>query len=191
MYLRALSKTVVACAAAVALLPAAAAAKAREREGTVAILPTVSLPSGADAPAPGLTLSFGLKPIRTLEVGIDFAASHHEGGDGAFTLTAVPIGVSFEWTPTPEWDLRPVVHATLGKGFVAVDGAGGYRERAEYFALAGAGVTADLSGDLGLYADLGYRYFRLDDDAEGRLDAGGPLARLGIYFRFDPAPDRL
>jgi hypothetical protein len=191
MHLRSLARTAAALAAAVSLLPAAAAAKAREREGTVAILPAVGLPSGADAPAPGLTLSFGLKPTRTLEVGIDFSASHQEGRDGAFSLTAVPIGVSFEWTPTPDWDLRPVFHATAGKGFVSVDGDGGYRELTDYFVLAGAGLTADVSEDVGLYADLGYRYFRLDDGTEGRLDAGGPLARFGVYFRFDPVPDRL
>lgn len=175
---------------ALALAPTAAGAEALEREGTVAILPAVRSPSGADGPAPGLTLSFGIKPTRTLEVGIDLGASRSDGGGGAYHLTALPIGVSFEWTPAPDWDLRPVLHATAGKGFAAIDGEGGYRELTSYFALAAAGVTADLSSEIGLYADAGYQYFRVKDEALGRLDAGGPLVRAGVYFRWDPLPQR-
>jgi hypothetical protein len=170
--------------------PAAAGARALEREGTVALLPALRFPSGADGPAPGFTLSFALKPTRALEVGIDLGASRSEGGGGAYRLTAVPVGISFEWTPTPDWDVRPILHATAGKGFTAIDGAGGYREPTSYFALAGAGLTADLSADLGLYADAGYEYFRVKDATLGRLDAGGPLVRAGVYFRFDPVPAR-
>ncbi len=176
--------------AALLALPGAAGAKALEREGTVAILPELRFPDGADGPAPGLTLSFALKPLRALEVGIDLGVSRSEGGDGAYHVDALPLGVSFEWTPAPDWDVRPILHATVGKGFVSVDGAGGYRERTSYFALAGAGVTADLSSDVGLYADLGYRYFRVEDEILGRLDAGGPVARAGVYFRWDPVPAR-
>lgn len=175
---------------ALSLVPAAAGAEALEREGTVAILPTVRLPDGADGPAPGLTLSFAIRPTRTLAVGIGLAASRSEGGGGAYKLTALPVGISFGWTPTPDWNVRPLLHATAGKGFTAVDGEGGYREPTSYFALAGAGLAADLSADLGLYADAGYEYFRVKDDVLGKLDAGGPLVRAGVYFRFDPVPGR-
>lgn len=176
--------------AASLLVPVIASAEALEREGTVALLPAVRFPSDADGPAPGFTLSFGLKPTRSLEVGIDLGASRGEGGDGAYTLTTVPLGVSFEWTPMPDRDLRPVLHATVGKGFATVNGDGDYRELTSYFALAGAGLTADLSSDVGLYADAGYLYFRVKDDTLGRLDAGGPLVRAGVYFRWDPLPKR-
>lgn len=172
------------------LVPVLASAEAREREGTVALLPAVGFPADADNPAPGLTLSFGIKPLRSLEVGIDVSFSRQEGGDGAHTLTAVPLGVSFEWTPTPDRDLRPILHATAGKGFASVSGAGGYRELTSWFGLVGAGVTADLSSVLGLYADAGYLYFRLKDDTLGGMDAGGPLVRAGIYFRWDPPAKR-
>lgn len=175
---------------ALPLVPAAGAAEAREREGTVAILPAVRFPKGADAPAPGLTLSFGLKPSRTLEVGIDVSASRSGGTDGGY-LVAVPVGVSFEWTPLPALDVRPVIHATLGKAFVAVDGEGGYGEATPYFALAGAGITADLSSELGLYADGGYLVAGSGEGLPGSPEIGGPLVRLGIYFRWDPIPERL
>lgn len=180
------------------LAPGLAHARSLAREGTVAILPGARFsqaPDGTDGSpvAPELGLSFGFKPSASLEVGIDVLGSRTtakpEAG-GELELTGVPLLLRFSWTPMPDYDVRPLLTAGLGKALVSVDGAGGYREHTPWAALATVGMQADLSSSLGLWIDGGYLFARADDPKIGRVDGGGILARAGLYFRFEPIPER-
>lgn len=182
----AMRKTAVVMAL-VLLGPAKASARALEREGTVAVLTAVRAPSrvpGAKL-VPGLALSFGFKPLVALEFAVDIAA-HYVQAD-AFSMTTLPLGLTLKWTPLPSYELRPIFTATLGKEFVALDGpAGRYREHTPYLLVFSGGAVADLGSLAGIYADVGYQYARVKDTLHGVLDAGGPLVRAGVYFRWEP-----
>jgi len=186
----------LALAALAGLIPSAAAARSLAREGTVAILPSArfgSTPAGFDggAVAPALGLSFGFKPEAALEVAIDVGLSRAilEGAGARWEVLSVPLAVRLGWTPTPALDVRPVLHLGVGKALVAVDGPA-YREHTPWVLQATAGVQADLSDAVGLWIDGGYLHARTEDPALGDVDAGGVLARAGLYFRFEPLPAR-
>ncbi|AKU90395.1 hypothetical protein [Vulgatibacter incomptus] len=177
-----------------AWLPLSAGAEAREREGTVAILPAARLargPAGVEngGAAPAMVLAFGFKPTASSEVGIDVGATALgvRANDGRYDVVGVPILLRGSWSPAPRWDVRPVLHAGLGKELVLVYGPGDvYREHTPLALMAAAGIAADLSNEIGLSADLGYLYGRADDPGLGRLDGGGGFIRAGVYFRWDP-----
>lgn len=182
--------------AAALLLPSAAQARSLAREGTVAILPSArfgSTPKGLDAPAaaPGLGLAFGFKPSASFELGIDVAGSMSEakGSGGSWRILGAPLLLRASWTPTPDLDWRPVLHAGVGKALVTVDGPS-YREHTPTAFFAALGVQGDLSDTIGLMADVGYLHSRADDATLGRLDAGGAIVRAGVYFRWEPIPER-
>ena len=177
-------------------LPATGHARSLAREGTVAILPTArfaSQPDGLDGSsvAPGVGLAFGFKPSASFEIGIDVGASlsSGKGHGGTWDLLGAPLLLRFSWTPTPDFDVRPVFHAGVGKALVTVDGPG-YREHTPYAFQATAGLQADLSESVGLWVDGGYLLARAEDPALGRIDGGGVLARAGVYFRWEPIPER-
>ncbi len=183
-------------AAALLTLTGLAGARSLAREGTVAILPTARFapaPKGFDgAPvAPALGLSFGFKPEANFEIGIDIGGSLSEakGASGTWDLLGAPLLLRFSWTPLPHLDLRPVLHAGVGKALVTVDGPS-YREHTPYALQATAGLQADLSDTVGLWLDGGYLYARAEDPALGTVDAGGILARAGLYCRGEPIPKR-
>ena len=52
------------------------------------------------------------------------------------------------------------------------------------------GLQADLNDTIGLMADVGYLYSRADDATLGTVDAGGAIVRAGVYFRWEPIPER-
>ncbi len=176
------------------LTPVASSAAALAREGTVAILPAARLastPTGLDneGAAPAMMLAFGFKPNASLEVGIDVGLSSAglRAGAGRYDLLIVPLLLRGSWTPTPRWDLRPVVHAGVGKELLLVYGPRGeYREHTPTAAMGAVGIQADLSTSIGLALDLGYLYASAKDPALGRLDGGGPFVRAGLYFRWEP-----
>ncbi len=185
-----------ALAAALLALAPAAHAESLAREGTVAILPTARFakaPAGLDgaAAAPGLGLSFGFKPSASFELGIDIAASMTEatGKGGTWSVLGAPLMLRFTWTPTPHLDVRPVLSAGLGKALVTVDGPA-YREHTPYAMQATAGLQADLSDKVGLMLDAGYLHSRADDPTLGTVNAGGAIVRGGVYFRWEPIPER-
>lgn len=172
-----------------ALPPREAAAAAVEREGIVAILPAARWGQGDVGIAPKLGLSFGIRALAALEVGVDVAASrasvHAEGRDNEFF--SLPLLLRGSWTPTPQWDLRPVVHAGIGKALVIVDGGSSKdREHTPQAFMAAAGIQADLSESVGMAADVGYLHLRTNDPKLGSLDGGGPFVRAGVYFRWEP-----
>ena len=138
--------------------------------------------------APNLTLAFGFKPSSSLEVGIDLGGSYASGGP--VQIVAAPLMLRMSWTPLPDLDVRPVLHGGFGKQLMTVKGAGKYREHTPYAGLVGAGLQADLSAALGLQLDAGYLHARAEDEALGRIDGGGPFVRAGLYFRFEPTPER-
>lgn len=180
------------------LLPVQASARALSREGIVGILPSATFgsPRGggeSGSLAPGATLAFGFKPSAPIEVGIDVSAStsNVSGADGrSARVWSVPFLLRFSWTPTPKWDLRPVFHVGAGKALITVDGPSSYEEHTPLAAQATVGIQADLSDTMGLWADAGYLYARATDSRLGTLDTGGPVARVGLYFRWEPIPER-
>lgn len=187
----------VVAATVAAVLPLRSEAEALSREGIVGILPSATFspqtgPGDGRQAAFGGTLAFGFKPSAPLEVGIDISGSTStlQQADGRdLRLWSVPFLLRLSWTPTPKWDLRPVFHVGAGKALIMVDGAS-YKEHTPLVAQATAGLQMDLSETTGLWFDVGYLYARAEDPDLGKLDAGGPLARAGIYFRWEPVPER-
>lgn len=181
--------------AALALAPAEGRSRALDREGTVAILPTLrgGRGPGGDGSglAPELALAFSYRPEARFEVGIDLGAgvSEREGAGGTWQVVAVPIAVRLGWTPTPDLDWRPVVQGSVGKAFVSVYGPA-YREHTPWVVQATAGLQGDLSRRLGLLAEVGWRHARATDPALGRVELGGWIARAGLVFRWEPEPRR-
>lgn len=179
---------------AVALAPALAGARSLAREGTVSLLggARLSLREGAEGPGPMGAISFAFKPDARMEVAIAVGVSPSAATNdvGPHTVLAVPLALRLGWTPTPTLELRPVLGVQAGKALLQIDGPAGELE-ATPFALAGTvGVAFDLSADLGLEAHGGYLYAAEAVPGTGWVDGGGVFALAGVYFRFEPVPER-
>ncbi len=179
---------------AVALTPAAASARSLAREGTVSLLAgaRLSLREGAEGPGPMGAISFGFKPDPRLEVAIDVGVSPTSASNavGAHTVLAVPLTLGLEWTPTPAWEARPVLGLQVGKALLQIDGPAGEVEATPFAFAASAGLAWDLNSDLGLEAHAGWLSAAESVPGTGWVDGGGAFALAGVYFRFEPVPER-
>ncbi|HWV38698.1 MAG TPA: hypothetical protein VN033_09520 [Vulgatibacter sp.] len=184
------------CCLALATLAQARPAQARaiEREGIVAILPAARFgarPAGLDNRgfAPALTVSFGLRPTAATELAIEVGGTVFGAGRGADRLDVigVPLLVRGSYTPTPARELRPILHAGVGKQLLLVEAPGGeYQEHTPTVAMAAAGLQADLTEAMGLQADVGYLFARAKAPGMGEIDGGGVFVRAGLFFRWEP-----
>lgn len=190
--MRVTTASLLACV--VTLVPAVGHARSLAREGTVALLggARLSLREGADGPGPMGAISFGFKPDPRLEVAVDVGISPTSATNefGPHDLLSVPLTLGFEWTPTPAFDVRPVLGLQVGKALLQADGPTGELEKTPYALAASAGIAWDLSSDLGLEAQVGYLYAAEDVAGTGWLDGGGLFALAGAFFRFEPVPER-
>ena len=186
----------MACFAVAAVVSSARPAQARplDGEGIVAILPSArwgwkpsSLDNGGIAPA--VTASFGLRPTLSTELAIEIGATVFGSRQdmGRFDYVGTPLLVRGSWTPLPARDLRPVVHAGIGKELLLVYGPGDeYQEHTPTVGMLAAGLQVELTDAIGLQADVGYLFARARAPGVGELDGGGVFARAGMFFRWEP-----